>query len=255
MKPTERRGAGHTIGNRLETWIVFAALGAFVACSTAPNGSAGAGDASVGATGPGSSSSEGGAGFPASPDGGAVGDDDDGGVQPSSDGGLVDAAPPPPVDAAAYGEAGADTTVVAFSNTLVCFGSGGTGPCSRTVDAPVTFPTSGAFSSVLMHVTLNCPTNGCDPWDRAGSIDLVKEPAVDGGAETLIELGRFMTPYGISAGVNAPPAWDIDVTELRPAPVGHPALAAPRLHRHVGPAEANAAQYGGGWVVGTSFVM
>ena len=101
---------------------------------------------------------------------------------------------------------------------MICFGSGGDGPCSRTQDAPVTFPTTGTYSKILLHLTLTCPKGGCDPWDRMGSIDLVTT-AGDAGApdasplETLTELGRFITPFGITPGTNAPPVWDIDVTD------------------------------------------
>jgi hypothetical protein len=103
-----------------------------------------------------------------------------------------------------------------------------------------------------MHVTLDCPSNGCDPWDRAGSIDLVENPSSDGGVETLVELGRFMTPFGISSGVNSPPAWDIDVTELRPLLAGTVTL---RVFIDTWVPQGNASAYGGGWVVGATFEM
>jgi hypothetical protein len=149
-------------------------------------------------------------------------------------------------------DAGPSTSIVAFDKTLVCFGNGGTGPCSRTVDKPVTFPTTGSFAKIVMRVSLTCPTNGCDPWDRVGSIQLVQRPTTDGGASTLIELGRFMTPYGIRAGTNAPPVWDIDVTELRPLLSGDVTL---RAFIDTWVPQGNAAQYGGGWLVGVSFEM
>lgn len=149
-------------------------------------------------------------------------------------------------------EGGAVTTIAAFDKTLVCFGSGGTGPCSRTVDRPVTFPKTGSFSKIVMRVTLTCPTNGCDHWDRVGSIQLVQPATTDGGASTLIELGRFITPYGIHAGTNAPPVWDMDVTELRPLLSGDVTL---RAFIDTWVPQGSAAQNGGGWLVGVTFEM
>ncbi len=174
----------------------------------------------------------------------------------ASDAGTPDATTgdPDASDAAADGDidGGVVTSVVAFDKTLVCFGNGGTGPCSRTVDRDVAFPTTGSFRKIVMHVTLTCPSNGCDHWDRVGSIDLVQAAASDGGASTIVELGRFITPYGIRAGVNAPPAWDIDVTLLRPLLRGNVTL---RAFIDTWVPQGNAAQNGGGWTVGVSFDM
>jgi hypothetical protein len=171
------------------------------------------------------------------PDGGApdatTGDDASAGDASGDDGGVV-------------------TSIAAFDKTLVCFGNGGAGPCSRTVDKPATFPATGTFQKIVMHVGLTCPTNGCDRWDRVGSIQLVQAATTDGGVNTLIELGRFITPYGIRAGVNAPPTWDIDVTELRPLLSGDVTL---RAFIDTWVPQGNAAQNGGGWVVDVSFDM
>ena len=156
-----------------------------------------------------------------------------------------------PTDSGVPSMPGADASIVAFNQTLICFGSGGVGPCSRTVDTQTSFPTSGTFSQITLHVTLDCPSNGCDPWDRVGSIALVTTPnGPDAGVETLTELGRFITPYGINAGVNAPPAWDIDVTELRPLLSGTVTL---RAFIDTWVPQGNAAAYGGGWVLGATF--
>ena len=169
-----------------------------------------------------------------------------GGEAGGGDGGPADAEGP-----------GVDASIVAFDATLICFGSGGDGPCSRTQDAQVTFPATGTYSKILLHLTLTCPKNGCDPWDRMGSIDLVTT-AADAGApdaapvETLTELGRFITPYGITAGTNAPPVWDIDVTELRPLLTGAVTV---RAFIDTWVPQGNAAAYGGGWVLGATFEM
>jgi hypothetical protein len=174
----------------------------------------------------------------------AGGDDDDGSA---SDGATADAAPD---SGSAFTSPGQDANVVAFDQTLVCFGNGGVGPCSRTVDSQVTFPATGTYSKITMHLSLDCPSNGCDPWDRVGSIYAV-QPA-SGGNETLLEIGRFMTPYGISNGVNSPPKWDVDVTELRPLLAGGVTL---RVFIDTWVPQGNAAAYGGGWVFGASFEM
>jgi Peptide-N-glycosidase F, C terminal/Peptide-N-glycosidase F, N terminal len=201
--------------------VLATVLAALVACQSATNGAQGGSDASADATSADVASGE------------------------TGDAGVS-------ADAGPFLTPGPDASVVAFDSTLVCFGSGGTGPCSRTVDQQVAFPSTGAFSKIDMHVTLKCPSNGCDPWDRAGSIDLVEAATTDGGPETLVELGRFMTPYGITSGVNAPPSWDIDVTELRPLLVGTVTL---RVFIDTWVPQGNAAAYGGGWVVGTTFEM
>ena len=229
-------------------WLASAALAALAACqsSASSDSSADAGaDATAVEAGPDSTAGKLDAeATEGSADAGAV---TDGSSAATDAGDALDV-----VDSGPFSTPGADASVVAFDATLVCFGSGGTGPCSRTVDKQVAFPTTGAFKQILMHVTLECPSNGCDPWDRAGSIDLVQGPASDGGAETLIELGRFITPYGINAGVNTPPAWDIDVTELRPLLSGTVTL---RVFIDTWVPQGNAAQYGGGWVVGATFQM
>lgn len=64
------------------------------------------------------------------------------------------------------------------------------------------------WSQVIMHISVNCPTTGCDPWDQAGKISLFKN-----GRE--YELGRFVTPYGKACG-----PWDIDVTDFKSLLVG-----------------------------------
>ena len=166
------------------------------------------------------------------------------------------AAPPdattPGPDANVPSFPGADASITAFNQTLICFGSGGSGPCSRTVDAQVTFPKTGTFTKIVLEVTLNCPPGGCDHWDRAGSIDLVTPPAQDGGAETLTELGRFVTPYNIIAGTNSPPVWDIDVTELRPLLAGTVTV---RAFIDTWDPQGDVATNGGGWVLGAKFYM
>jgi len=55
-----------------------------------------------------------------------------------------------------------------------------------------------------MHIDLNCPPNGCDPWDRYANISVVKN---DG---STVEIGRYITPYGIGTC-----GWTLDVSDYR----------------------------------------
>ncbi len=64
------------------------------------------------------------------------------------------------------------------------------------------------WSQIIMHISVACPTTGCDPWDQAGKISLFKD-----GQE--YELGRFVTPYGKACG-----PWDVDVTDFKTLLVG-----------------------------------
>lgn len=153
----------------------------------------------------------------------------------ANDAGLADA------DSSTGPVAGADAMVSAFDKTPVYF----TGTDNqRDVDAPVTFPASGAYEKIILHVALDCPKDGCDPWDRFGSLGLVTQKGQDGGPDTVIELARFITPYGVGA------AWDLDVTDLRPLLSGDVTLRA-FIDTWVGPGS----QYGGGWLFTATFTM
>ncbi len=137
--------------------------------------------------------------------------------------------------------AGADAQVSAFDHTPMYF----TGDDNqRIVDVPVSFPASGAYQKIVLHLALDCPTDGCDPWDRFGSLGLVTQKGEDGGPDTVIELARFITPYHVGA------AWDLDVTDLRPLLTGDVTLEA-FIDTWVGPGS----QYGGGWLFTASFAM
>lgn len=114
------------------------------------------------------------------------------------------------------------TRVLAFDHTPIYFTGNDN---QRDVLAPSNFPAGGSFSKITMHISLACPTGGCDPWDRYGTIGVVTPP-VDvpiGDSQpppTIIELARFMTPYGVGA------SWSTDVTDLRPILRGAITLAA-----------------------------
>ncbi|MFT5918232.1 MAG: hypothetical protein ACI9FU_000024, partial [Granulosicoccus sp.] len=84
-------------------------------------------------------------------------------------------------------------------------------------------------SQILMHVSLDCPSGGCDPWDRFASLK------VDLGWQD-IEIGRYVTPYG-----NSWCDWTIDVTEYREFLSGNTDLTS-----HIETWE-------NGWLINTSF--
>ena len=146
--------------------------------------------------------------------------------------------------------AGQDTTVDVFAKTPVFFGPSKN---QRTVDQTVTFPASGTYASITLHLALTCPTGGCDVWDRFGTLALVQPAtAADGGAaERLVELARFVTPYGLPAASAPQPSWDLDVTELRPLLSGTVTLRA-FIDTWV---PQNVTSEGYGWQVTASFVM
>lgn len=157
-------------------------------------------------------------------------------------------------DGGARGEAGvtpgADTTVDAFQATPVFFG-----PTTnqRTVDQTVTFPATGAYASINLHLALTCPTGGCDIWDRFGTLAIVKPVSKNdaGTTEQLIELARFVTPYGLPPAGDPQPSWDIDMTELRPLLSGTVTLRA-FIDTWV---PQNVTNEGYGWDVTATFTM
>lgn len=200
---------------------------------------------SVNAVGCGSGSSGG-----ASPGGHDGGGDGDGSV--AVDAGA-DAA-----DGAAHGDGaadagitpGPDTTVDVFQATPVFFG-----PTTnqRTVDKTVTFPATGAYASITLHLALTCPTGGCDIWDRFGTLAIVRPVATTDASTTeqLIEVARFVTPYGLPPSGDPQPSWDIDVTELRPLLSGTVTLRA-FIDTWV---PQNVTNEGYGWDVTATFTM
>ena len=81
-----------------------------------------------------------------------------------------------------------DTTIVAFDAVHQYFGSLGN---NRTVIDTIQFPDSNTgYSDITMHLNLECPTGGCDPWDRKAKISVQH-------LNGWFEIGRYITPYGI----------------------------------------------------------
>lgn len=151
----------------------------------------------------------------------------------------------PAVDAAVDNDTastiGADTTVDTFAKTHVFFTSSEN---KRTVDTDATFPSSGTYESIVLHLALDCPDGKCDAWDRFGTLGIVTKKGDKPENDTVIELARFMTPYAVGG------AWDIDVTDLRPLLSGTLTLRG-FIDTWVGPGSP----YGNGWSLSASFEM
>ncbi len=113
----------------------------------------------------------------------------------------------------------------------------------REVSVRTTFP-AGDFKRITMHIRLDCPAGGCDPWDRYGTIGVVTDPGDDTNPATTVELARFMTPYGVGA------EWSLDVTALRPLLTGDVTLTA-AIDTWVGPGSDG----GSGWQLSSWFTM
>lgn len=78
------------------------------------------------------------------------------------------------------------------------------GAAGQTQSEKVTLPTDlSRFSQILMHISVDCPSTGCDPWDQTGKV-------VANTANGSFEIGRYITPYGIACG-----PWTIDVTDFK----------------------------------------
>jgi len=59
------------------------------------------------------------------------------------------------------------------------------------------------FERLLLHIEVDCPTGGCDPWDQPAKISVVTP---DGE----YEIARYITPYGQGCG-----PWTVDVTDFK----------------------------------------
>lgn len=71
---------------------------------------------------------------------------------------------------------------------------------SRTLILP---EDNSMYSQILMHVSISCPTTGCDPWDQPAKIILNKNGH-------SYEIGRYITSYRTACG-----PWTIDVTDFK----------------------------------------
>ena len=60
----------------------------------------------------------------------------------------------------------------------------------------------GAFDQIMTTLTIDCPTGGCDPWDRISGVE------VKGHDGTWYEIIRYITPYGLACNHN------VDLTDF-----------------------------------------
>ncbi len=59
------------------------------------------------------------------------------------------------------------------------------------------------YSQLMMHISVECPSSGCDPWDQPAKVIATTE-------EGTFEIARYITPYGIACG-----PWTIDITDFK----------------------------------------
>jgi hypothetical protein len=133
-------------------------------------------------------------------------------------------------------------TVSLFDRTHVYF----TGSDNRrAVDATARFPDAviGRYARATLTLTLACPSNRCDAWDRVAALSLL-EDAPDGGAPTELEFARFVTPYGVGG------TWTLDLTPLLPLFQGERRVRA-FVDTWVGPGHPQ----GNGWLVTASLAF
>lgn len=99
------------------------------------------------------------------------------------------------------------STTVAANNEIIAFDNvrHSLSDYGQTHYSYVTFPENiENYDTIVMHISLACPSTGCDPWDQAGRISIIDAEG------RSIELGRFVTPFGIAYD-----GWDIDVTDFK----------------------------------------
>ncbi|GEQ87180.1 hypothetical protein ULMS_26880 [Patiriisocius marinistellae] len=78
---------------------------------------------------------------------------------------------------------------------------------SVTVEAEL--PSSiGAFDQITGSLIIDCPTGGCDPWDRVSSVE------AQGKDGEWFEIIRYLTPYGVACES------EIDLTDFASLLVG-----------------------------------
>lgn len=127
--------------------------------------------------------------------------------------------------------------VPVFTREVLHFVGGPPVVSRREVDREIVLPAlSMDVAAVTLELQLACPRGGCDYWDRKGYLGLVH--ARDQAAPEVIELVRFVTPYGVGG------RWTLDVTNLLPLLHGQRTFRL-FIDTWVGPGHAQ----GAGWLV------
>lgn len=100
----------------------------------------------------------------------------------------------------------------AFSNKRLAWGSGYSQAASQNFDL---HNDNSNIESIMMYIRLECPSGGCDPWDRFANI-LVK----NSDTNQWYEMARHITPYGVGNSV-LDRGLEVDVTDFKSLLVGN----------------------------------
>lgn len=97
-------------------------------------------------------------------------------------------------------EQGKDTTITTFLYEPIDI-------AHRRAVRTFYFPDSTLqYQKIVMQYTINCPSSGCDPWDRVSTITVTQKDSI---GEELYEIARITTPYGQGG------TWAVDVSDYR----------------------------------------
>ena len=94
----------------------------------------------------------------------------------------------------------------AFSKTRLAWGSGFSQSASQNFDL---HNNNDNIEGIKMFIRLECPSGGCDPWDRFANI-LVKNSSTN----QWYEMARHITPYGVG-NTQLTRGLEVDVTDFK----------------------------------------
>ena len=100
----------------------------------------------------------------------------------------------------------------AFSGKRLAWGSGYSQAASQNFDLHTD---NSNIEGIKMYIRLECPSGGCDPWDRFANI-LVKNSETN----QWYEMARHITPYGVGNSV-LDRGLEVDVTDFKSLLVGN----------------------------------
>ena len=100
----------------------------------------------------------------------------------------------------------------AFSGKRLAWGSGYSQAASQNFDLHTD---NSNIEGIKMYIRLECPSGGCDPWDRFANI-LVK----NSDRNQWYEMARHITPYGVGNSV-LDRGLEVDVTDFKSLLVGN----------------------------------
>ena len=100
----------------------------------------------------------------------------------------------------------------AFSKTRLAWGSGFSQSASQSFDL---HNNNDNIEGIKMYIRLECPSGGCDPWDRFANI-LVK----NSNTNQWYEMARHITPYGVGNS-QLTRGLEVDVTDFKSVLLGN----------------------------------